>query len=160
MSSVNKNNKKTINGKINTKKVQKIKDDICDLKNQIQELTLDTQELILTSCSNSDFKLVRDLQGVKEFKNKLYKFQKYLFVSEGYNFFNEFYIQMMEKLDKKRELIEKYGTLEVFKEIPENLSLLETRQSKLNLFKVAKEKLVKLFKLNKQEVQDSDTIEK
>ena len=59
---------------------------------------------------------------------------------------------MMEELDKKRELIEKYGTLEVFKEIPENLSLLETRQSKLNLFGIAKQKLLKLFSLNKQEV--------
>lgn len=144
----------------NSKRAERSREDILILKTQIAELALDTQELILSSCSNSDLELVRDLDGVKEFKNKLYKFQKYLFVSEGYNFYNEFYIQMMEKLDKKRELIEKYGPLEVFNEIPENLSLLETRQSKLNLFKVAKEKLVKLFKLNKQEVQDSNTIEK
>ena len=49
------------------------------------------------------------------------------------------------------KLIEKYGTLEVFKEIPENLSLLETRQAKLNLFALAKQKLIKFFKLYKQE---------
>lgn len=138
----------------NSKRAQTAKEDVLILKNQITELTLDTQELILTSCSYSDLNFVRDLQDIKEFKNKLYKFQKYLFVTEGYNFYNEFYIKMMEELDKKRELIEKYGALEVFKEIPENLNLLETRQSKLNLFKVAKEKLMKLFKLNKQEVQE------
>ena len=72
-------------------------------------------------------------------------------------FYNDFYIRMMEELDKKRELIEKYGTLEVFKEIPENLSLLETRQEKLNLFKLAKQKLNELFKHNKQESKEKDT---
>ena len=112
--------------------------------------------MILTSCCYSDLNLVRDNQGIREFKDKLYKFQKYLFVSEGYNFYNEFYIKMMEALDKKRELIEKYGTLEVFKEIPESLSLIETRQSRLNLFIIAKQKLIKLFKLNKQEVNESE----
>jgi len=121
------------------------------LKTSVRNLALDTQELILKSCACSDLELIRNKQDVKEFQNKLYKFQKYLIVTEGYNFYNEFYIQMMEALDKKRELIEKYGSLEAFNEIPENLSLLETRQEKLNLFEVARQKLVALFKHNKQE---------
>lgn len=140
----------------NKKKIQRSKNNIEDLKTRIRELTLETQELILVACSYSDLQLVRDNQGVREFKNKLYKFQKYLFVSDGYNFYNEFYIKMMEALDKKRELIEEYGTLEVFKEIPDNLNLIETRQEKLNLFKVAKQKLIELFKLNKQEAKEND----
>ena len=130
--------------------------DIQIIKDQIRDLTLKTQELILTSCCYSDLKLIRDNQSIREFKNKLYKFQKYLIVSEGYNFYNEFYIKMMEALENKRKLIEEYGTLEVFKEIPENLSLLETRQSKLNLFTVAKQKLIKLFKLDKQEISEKN----
>ena len=136
----------------NTKKIQNSQKKLQLLKNTIKDITLETQELILTSCSYSSLALIRNNQNVKELKNTLYKFQKYLIISEGYNFYNEFYIKMMEELDKKRELIEKYGTLEVFKEIPENLSLLETRQSKLNLFGIAKQKLLKLFSLNKQEV--------
>lgn len=138
----------------NNSKIVYAKEKIELLKERIKNVTLDTQELILTSCSYSDLELVRDAQSVKDFKNKLYKFQKYLFVTEGYNFYNEFYIQMMEALDKKRELIEKYGTLEVFKEIPESLSLLETRQTKLNLFQVAKQKLITLFKTNTQKVSE------
>ena len=63
---------------------------------------------------------------------------------------------MMEELDKKRQLIEKYGALEVFKEIPENLSLIETRQAKLNLFVVAKQKLIELFKHNRQEANQKE----
>ena len=140
----------------NTKKILHSQETLQNLKDKIKNLTLETQELILTSCSYSDLKLVRDNQGVRDFKNKLYKFQKYLIISEGYTFYNEFYIQMMEELDKKRELIEKYGTIEVFNEIPENLSLLETRQEKLNLFELAKQKIKEIFKLNKEQVSEKN----
>ncbi len=140
----------------NGKKILHSQENLQELKDEIRETTLETQELILTSCAYSDLKLVRDVQGVRDFKNRLYKFQKYLIVSEGYNFYNEFYIQMMEELDKKRELIEKYGTLEVFNAIPDNLSLLETRREKLNLFELAKQKIIELFRLNKQEATKKD----
>ena len=139
------------NNDSNTSKIEKQQKKIEIIKNKIRETVLDTQELILSSCCYSDLELIRDLDGVRNFKNKLYKFQKYLIVSEGYNFYNEFYIQMMEELDKKRDLIEKYGSLEVYKEIPESLSLIETRQEKLNLFKIAKQKLCKLFKIGQKE---------
>lgn len=139
-----------------SKKVHASQEKIELLKNSVKNLTLETQELILKSCSYSDLELIRDNQDVKNFKNRLYKFQNYLIVSEGYSFYNEFYVQMMEELDKKRELIKKYGAIEVFKEIPENLSLLETRQEKLNLFKLAKQKLVELFRHNKQEANSKD----
>lgn len=134
-----------------SKKLQKAQADLDLLKNTINKVTLETQELILTSCSYSDLELVRDKQEVKEFKDKLYQFQDYLIISDGYDFYNQFYIQMMEALDKKRELIEKYGALEVYKEIPESLSLVETRQKKLNLLVVAKQKLAEVFRFNKQE---------
>ena len=135
----------------NIEKIQHYNENLQNLKDQVREVALHTQELILTSCAESDLNLVRNNQDVKDFKNKLYKFQKYLLVTEGYNFYNGFYIKMMEALDKKRELIAKYGSLEVYNEIPENLSLIETRQAKLNLFEVAKQKIIELFKLNRQE---------
>lgn len=134
--------------KYNPKKILESKIKIEELKNKIHNLTLDTQEIILKSCATADLELIKNNQDVKEFKNKLYKFQKYLIITEGYNFYNEFYIQMMEALDKKRELIEKYGVLEAYNLIPEHLSLLETRQKKLNIFSIAKRKLFELFKIN------------
>ena len=140
----------------NFKKVQRANEKLELLKNAITKIVLETQEYILISCSYSDLELVRNQQDVRDFKNKLYKFQKYLIITDGYHFYNEFYIHMMEELDKKRELIEKYGSLEVFKEIPENLSLIETRQEKLNLWKVAKQKLIELFKHNRQEANQKE----
>ena len=142
------------NNKFNARKIRVCHEKIELLKEHIRKITIETQNLILASCSYSDLDLIRTNQDVKDFKNRLYKFQKYLIVNEGYNFYNDFYILMMEELDKKRELIAKYGALEVFKEIPENMSLIETRQEKLNLFKLAKQKLIELFKHNQLAKED------
>ena len=57
----------------------------------------------------------------------------------------------MEELDVKRELIKKYGVINAFENIQENLSLIETRQEKLNLFQVAINKLKEVFKINQKE---------
>ena len=131
-------------------KVQNTQQKIEHLKNLIKETTLQTQELILTSCTKSDLELVRDNQSVKEFKDKLYNFKELLISTENYTFYNEFYCQMMEELDVKRELIKKYGVLNVFKDIRENLALIETRQENLNLFQVALKKLKELFRINQE----------
>jgi hypothetical protein len=134
----------------NSPKIEACKKTIENIKTEIKNLTLKTQELILTNCAYSDLELVRDKQSVNEFKNKLYNFQKNLIVTDGYTFFNDFYCKMMEELDVKRELIKKYGVFIQFKEIRENLSLIETRQEKLNLFQIAIQKLKKLLKINQE----------
>lgn len=134
--------------KIEYKKSIQCQNRIQYLKNEIKNITLKTQELILTTCSYSDLELIKNLNDIKELKNKLYKFQKLIIFSDEYTFFNDFYIKMMKELDKKRELIQKYGTLEVYKEIPEYLSLIETRPKALNLFNIFEKKLKEIFKLH------------
>ena len=128
-----------------------MKQNIENLKQNIKQITIETQELILTSCTYSDLSLVRDNESVIEFKNKLYKFKNILIKPENYSFYNEFYCHMMEELEIKRELIKKYGILNCFKEIRENLALIETRKQKLNLFELAIEKIKKLFHIGQEE---------
>lgn len=89
--------------------------------------------------------------SVKEFKDKLYNFKEILIQTDDYSFYNDFYCKMMEELDVKRELIEKYGTINCFTNIEESSALVETRQESLNLFKVAIEKIKQLFKANQTE---------
>ena len=64
---------------------------------------------------------------------------------------------MMEELDVKRELIKKYGVLNYFKDIRENLALVETRQEQLNLFEIAIQKLKKLFHINQEDTNKNET---
>ena len=58
---------------------------------------------------------------------------------------------MMEELEIKRNLIKKYGILNCFRDIRENLALIETRKRKLNLFQIAIIKLKKLFHIGQEE---------
>lgn len=137
----------------NSLKLQKIKQNIEDLKEAIKHTTIETQEIILTSCAYSDLNLVRDNESLTEFKNKLYKFKNILIKPDNYSFYNEFYCQMMEELEVKRELIKKYGILNCFKEIRENFALIETRPKKLNLFQIALIKLKKLLHISQEDIE-------
>ena len=134
----------------NSSKIKKAREQIEGLKNNIKTLTLQTQELIIVNCVNSDLNLVRDKKDIREFKEKLYNFQNNLIISEGYTFFNDFYCKMMEELSIKRDLIEKYGIISQYNQIPENLSLVETRKIKQNPIKLAFEKIKQLLKLNQE----------
>ena len=134
----------------NSPKIQKVKQIIENLKHSIKTITIETQELILTSCAYSDLNFIRDNESIIEFKNKLYKFKNLLIKPDNYSFYNEFYCHMMEQLEHKRELIKKYGILNCFKEIRENFALIEVRQEKLNLFEIAIMKFKKLFHIGQE----------
>ena len=150
--SLNKNNLLLAYQDTNEEKVHKLKETSENLKQIIRKITIETQELILTSCAYSDLALVRDIESVNEFKKKLYRFKNVLInPNEQYTFYNEFYCHMMEELELKRTLIKKYGILNCFKEIRENLALIETRQEKLNIFQVAIQKIKKIFHIGQEE---------
>ncbi len=138
-------------GNNNSTKITNCQKNIEQLKMSIKNLTLKTQELILISCTYSNLNLVRDEQDVNEFKNKLYNFKDFLIITENYTFFNDFYCQMMEELDIKRELIKKYGILNYFKDIKEDFALVKTKQESSNLFKIAIEKIKSLLHLDSKE---------
>lgn len=135
-------------------KLQKLKQNIENIKQNIKQITIETQELILTSCAYSDLALVRDNESVAEFKKKLYRFKNVLIKPDNYSFYNEFYCHMMEELEVKRELIKKYGILNCFKEIRENFALIEVRKQKLNLLQLAIMKLKKLFHIGQEEYEN------
>ena len=79
------------NNKSSSIKVANSQRAIENLKKDIKELTLKTQELILTSCAYSELELVRDNQTASLFKEKLYNFKNLLIQADGYSFYNDFY---------------------------------------------------------------------
>lgn len=130
----------------NFKKIFNANQKIQNLKKVISNIVLETQELILTNCFNSELNLVRDKQSLEDFKTRLYNFKDILISPENYSFFNDFYCYMMNKLDEKRELIEKYGILNCLSNSETSLVLLKPSPYKYLLDII--EKLTVLFKNN------------
>jgi hypothetical protein len=108
------------------------------LKSDIQKITLETQNIILHDCFIQEFENIRDIQGLKIFKSRIYNFKNLLINSEDYNYYNEFYIDMMNLFEEKREQIKKYGALPYNDVDSQELALVDT---KLPFFKKIFEKL-------------------
>ena len=90
-------------------KVKNISDKISDLKKQIRTIYFNTQELIITSFFNTIFKSLISSEDIDTFRKKLYNYQELIGTTDDYYFFNNFYIEMMEKLDKKFDkMVEPY----------------------------------------------------
>lgn len=82
-------------------KYHTINEKISELKSQIKNMYLSTQELIIKSYFSTVYKSLMSSADVDNFRKKLYNFQDLIGTTDGYYFFNNFYIQMMENLDKK-----------------------------------------------------------
>ena len=97
-----------IEGKRKAKKLEK---DIDNYKKNIADLFIKIQNYIIKNGFENEFKLVRNMDDLLQFRSKLYKFKDLIGYTEGYNFYNEFYIQTMEEFEKKKEYIEQYGEI-------------------------------------------------
>lgn len=90
---------------LSTNKAEKLTKKIEYLKSHIKVLFFSTQELIITSYFNTLYSSILTTIDIESFRKNLYNFQELIGSSQGYYFFNNFYINMMEKLDSKYETI-------------------------------------------------------
>lgn len=79
---------------------------IDEIKNEIMLNFLRTQNLIISSYFDKSFDNVVDLEGVENYRRKLYNFKPLIGSTEGYNFFNDYYTNKMEALEHRYNLIE------------------------------------------------------
>ena len=84
---------------------------IDELKHEILLTFMRTQNLIISSYFDNAFNQIYDLEGIEQYRQKLYSFRDLLGFTEGYSFFNDYYVSKMEELDNKYTLIEN-GQLE------------------------------------------------
>lgn len=96
--------------KENSKAVIKINNKIAKLRSQIQNLFLDTQNLILTSYFDKKFNAISTLVQAEDYRKKLYNFKDYIGYTSDYSFYNEYYVQKMADLEIKRNEIETKNT--------------------------------------------------
>lgn len=104
--------------KINNKIINAKKDERCDnlirkideLKNEITLTFLRTQNLIISSYFDCQFKKIKTLEQVENYRRKLYNFKDYLGSTDGYTFYHDYYVEQMAKLEHKYNIIENGGT--------------------------------------------------
>ena len=91
------------------KKVDNMVNKISDLKNTIKITFLRTQNLIISSYFDNAFEKISNLEELENYRRKLYKFKNYLGISDGYTFFNDYYIEKMNQLEHKYNVLENGG---------------------------------------------------
>ncbi len=93
------------------KKVDGMIEKIDELKHEITLTFMRTQNLIISSYFDRAFDIISDLEGMEEYRQKLYNFKDLIGCTEGYTFFNDYYVSKMEALEHKYNLLES-GQLE------------------------------------------------
>ncbi len=88
------------------KKVDGMIEKIDELKHEITLTFMRTQNLIISSYFDHAFDKIIDLEGVEKYRQKLYTFKDLIGSTEGYTFFNDYYVSKMEELEIKYNLIE------------------------------------------------------
>ncbi len=122
---------------------------IASKKDSITSIFFKTQNLIIESCFISEFNNIRNLEDVKEYKNKLYNFKNIMGSNENYTFYNEFYRKIMESLEKKKEQIEQFGEINLFETSENSLVLVDNTKLALSFVSTFFVKVKKLFGFNK-----------
>lgn len=79
---------------------------IDELKHEITLTFMRTQNLIISSYFDKAFDSISTLEEVENFRKKLYSFKDYLGCTDGYTFFNDYYVNKMEQLEKKYNKLE------------------------------------------------------
>jgi len=91
-------------------KIDKIHHKIDKLKEKITSLYIKTQNIIIKEFFNYEFTQISDLEKLEIFRRKLYKFSDIIGKTSNYVFFDNYYTEMMNKLEHKCNVLENGGT--------------------------------------------------
>ena len=129
----------------NTNKIKRLNERIAAIKNIIFEKTLETQNIIMYNCFNKELDSIKTLEDVKEFQENIYNFKDHLITAQNYNYYNDFYIDMMNKLEEKKEFILKYGNILTLDSLTNELSCIEENSYGFQFFRTLFRKIKLLF---------------
>lgn len=117
------------------KKIDGMLKKIDELKSEIMLTFMRTQNLIISSYFDKAFENISNLEEVENYRRKLYTFKDYLGCTEGYTFFNDYYVNKMEQLENKYNALEN-GNVE------NAIKLITKKESKIISFFRALKKLI------------------
>ena len=117
------------------KKIDGMLKKIDELKSEIMLTFMRTQNLIISSYFDKAFENISNLEEVENYRRKLYTFKDYLGCTEGYTFFNDYYVNKMDQLENKYNALEN-GNVE------NAIKLITKKESKIISFFKALKKLI------------------
>lgn len=125
---------------LNEKEIAKASYKIGKYKNIIKNTFINTQNKIITSYFDSALNNIYSIQDIEDYRKKLYSYKDLLGTTENYTFFNDYYINLMSKLDQIYESINGSTSLIIYKRsvwqiIISKLSKLFSKDLETNLIK-------------------------
>ncbi len=117
------------------KKIDGMLKKIDELKSEIMLTFMRTQNLIISSYFDKAFENISNLEEVENYRRKLYTFKDYLGCTEGYTFFNDYYVNKMEQLENKYNALENDN-------VENAIKLITKKESKIISFFKALKKLI------------------
>ena len=125
-------------------------------KQDIKRLFFNIQNFIIRNCFACEYNSINTMEDLSDFKKKLYNFKNIIGTSDGYTFYNDFYRDLMNALENKKEELLKYGEISLYKQECVALTIIDQSKEKFNFVRIMIKKLQKLFKLNKGTINDYD----
>jgi len=92
-----------------TSKIKSINSAINAKKEEIYNLFLKTQNIIMANCFNMEFKNIKKLEDLKQFKSRVYNFQYIIATNKDYSFYKDFFYYTMNRIEQKEADLEKNG---------------------------------------------------
>lgn len=128
-----------LNNKIQTfddrnQKVDTLLHKIDECKNTITLTFMRTQNLILSSYFDSEFNRISDLEQLENYRRKLQNYRELIGVADGYTFFNDYYIEKMNQLEHKCNVLENGGIETAIEPVKTSKFMLIIRALKKILF--------------------------
>lgn len=127
---------------------------IAEQKSSITKLFFSIQNYIIRNCFTYEFNSIRDAEDLYNFKNKLYNFKNVMGTSNNYTFYNNFYCDLMNAIEKKQAEVEKFGEISLFKTECTSLAIIDNTKSAFSFIHTFVRKIKKLFKLNMGSIND------
>ena len=90
-------------------KALKLNNKINSIKNRIAENYINTQNLIIKDFFDYEFSHISNMEELENFRHKIHKFSNIIGIIENYTFFDNYYIEIMNKLEHKCNILENGG---------------------------------------------------
>ena len=116
-------------------KSKKIYKNVENIKKQITQLFLKTQNRIISYFFSNEFARIKTLENVKDFQRRLYEFKELIGSNSSYEFYNEFYRRSMDALEKKKAYIESHGELGLQEELSTAVTVVGSAKGAFSLWR-------------------------